>query len=172
MDHKTYKLRLIFLLPLAIIVICLFLLTLAAIFSPSSTSERVILPLMFFLSLVFFAENATRKVTPGEQGLWFVKFFRPKELLWSDITHVAGLSLRGKAYILLTTVKGFFFISDNLNSFSELSSRIVSGVGRDKVEQEVIDQIDRPRRFLFSLLFTWTAAFLVILLALLRFIHL
>ncbi|MDI6725744.1 MAG: hypothetical protein QMD32_02185 [Smithellaceae bacterium] len=172
MDHKTFKIRLIFLLPLAIIVTCLFFLTMLAIFSPSSRSERVILPIIFLLGSVFFGERATRRVALGEQGLSLVKFFRRKELLWTDITHVAGLSLRNKAYLLLTTVKGFFVISDNLGNFSELSSQIVYRVGRDKVEQEVIDLIDHPSRFLFPLLFTWTAAVLVILMALLRFIHL
>lgn len=172
MDHQTYKIRLIFLLPLAIIVACLFLLTMVALFSPSTASEIVILPIMFFLSLIFFSENVTRKVAPGEQGIGFVKFFRRKELLWSDITHVAGLTLRGRPYLLLTTIKGFFFLSDNLGNFSELSSRIVSRVGREKVEQEVIDQLDRPGRFLFPLLFAWAAAALVFLLTLLRLIHL
>lgn len=172
MLQRTYKIRVASILPWAIIVFCLLLLSLGALFSSSSAVERILLPGLFFITLVFFLENLTRRVSVGETGLRLVKFFRTKDLPWSDINHVAGLNLKNKLYLLLTTNRGFFFLSNNIERFPELSADIISGVGKERVEPEVLEQLNRPGRFLWSLLYFWGASLLVILLTFFRLTHL
>ncbi len=172
MNQKTYKIRIAITLPLALIALCLLLVSLVALFSSSSAAERILLPGLFVLTLLFSLENLTRTVSVGETGLRLVKFFRTKDLPWNDINHVAGLNLKSKLYLLLTTNRGFFFISNNMERFEDLSSDIISGVGGERVEPEVQALVNRPARFSWPLLYFWGAALLVLLLTFFRLTHL
>ncbi len=172
MNHKTYKIRLALILPLAIIVLCLLALSFIALLSPSSAVERMLLPSLFFVTLIYLLENLTRRVSIGEKGLRFIKFFRARDLSWNDIHHVAGLNLKSKLYLLLTTNKGFFFLSNRMARFAELSADIISGVERDRVEPEALDQLCRPRLFIWPMLYFWGASLLIILLTFFKITHL
>jgi hypothetical protein len=97
-------------------------------------------------------------VQTGDQGIMIRKFMRKKELRWDDITHIGALILRNRVYILLTTVKGFYILSNAYEKFSTLVSNLVGHMDNEKVEEEVRRQIEHPARNMSDIIMTWFTA--------------
>ncbi|MGZ6223144.1 MAG: hypothetical protein ACXWMW_10425 [Syntrophales bacterium] len=86
------------------------------------------------------------------------KFMRKKELRWEDITHIGALILRKRVYLLLTTVKGFYILSNSYEKFSTLVSDLVGRMDSEKVEEEVRRQIEHPAKNMSDIVMTWFTA--------------
>ena len=86
------------------------------------------------------------------------KLLREKGVPWEGITHVGGLCIHKKVYLLLTTVHGFFIISNAYGGFSDLVEEIVSRVDRAKVEEEVRLQAGCSPSGIVHAALAWTAA--------------
>jgi hypothetical protein len=137
MLQHVYTIRRAFLIPLgvdAFLLFCLFALSLS---SQGSTTETLVFAFFFFPSLYLFLECFFRRVTVDEGGIVLRRFWREKRAPWEGITHVGGLSLHKKVYILLTTVNGLFIVSNAYGRFSDLAAKIVSRVDLANVEEEV-----------------------------------
>jgi hypothetical protein len=137
MSQRVYTIRRAFLIPLgvdALLLFCLFALSLS---SPGSMTERLVFAIFFFPSLYLFLECLFRRVTVDERGIALRRLWREKRVSWEEITHIGGLSLHKKVYLLLTTVKGFLIVSNAYGEFSDLAAEIVSHVDLTNVEEEV-----------------------------------
>ena len=97
-------------------------------------------------------------VRTGDQGIMIRKFMRRKELRWEDITHIGALILRNRVYILLTTVKGFYILSNAYDKFSILVGDLASHMDNEKVEEEVRRQIEHPAKNTSDIIMTWFTA--------------
>ena len=73
-----------------------------------------------------------------------MKFFRTKEFVWTEITHLDVVNLRNKVYFLLTTTKGFYFFSNLLENHALLIRSLVDKLGNERVETEVKNYLDHP----------------------------
>jgi tetrahydromethanopterin S-methyltransferase subunit F len=71
---------------------------------------------------------------------------------------VGCLSLHKKVYLLLTTVKGIFIVSNAYEEFEALVDAIVGRVGQEKVEEEVRLQSGRSRTGIANIVSAWVAA--------------
>jgi hypothetical protein len=97
-------------------------------------------------------------IQTGDQGLMIRKFMRKKELRWEDITHIGALILRSRAYLLLTTVKGFYILSNAYEKFPHLVADLASHMDNEKVEEEVKRQIEHPAKNMSDIIMTWFTA--------------
>jgi hypothetical protein len=97
-------------------------------------------------------------VRTGDQGIMIRKFMRKKELCWEDITHIGALILRKRVYILLTTVKGFYILSNAYEKFSSLAGDLVAHMDNEKVEEEVRRQMEHPAKNMSDIIMTWITA--------------
>jgi hypothetical protein len=86
------------------------------------------------------------------------KFLRNKELRWEDITHIGALILRKRVYLLLTTIKGFYIISNTYEKFSTLVLDVADHMDKEKVEEEVRKQIEHPVKNISDIVMTWFTA--------------
>ncbi len=86
------------------------------------------------------------------------KFMRKKELRWEDITHIGAMVLRNRVYLLLTTVKGFYILSNAYERFSTLVGDLVGHMSAEKVEEDVKRQIEHPARNIADIVMTWIVA--------------
>jgi len=86
------------------------------------------------------------------------KLMRKKELRWEDITHIGALILRKRVYLLLTTVKGFYILSNAYEKFSTLVGDLVGRMDNEKVDEEVKRQMEHPARNLSDIVMTWFTA--------------
>ena len=59
---------------------------------------------------------------------------------WEEITRVGCLTVHRKVYLLLTTVKGLFIVSNAYGEFSKLVEKIVAHVDPQRVEEDVRPQ--------------------------------
>ncbi len=132
MSQHVYTIRRAFLIPLGVDAFLLFCLFVISLLPQGSTTERLVFAIFFFPSLYLFLESLFRRVTVDEGGIAIRRLWREKGIPWEGITHVGGLSLHKKVYILLTTVKGFFIVSNAYGGFSDLAEEIVSHVDLDK----------------------------------------
>jgi hypothetical protein len=158
MSQHVYTIRRAFLIPLGVDAFLLFCLFVISLLPQGSTTERLVFAIFFFPSLYLFLESLFRRVTVDEGGIAIRRLWREKGIPWEGITHVGGLSLHKKVYILLTTVKGFFIVSNAYGGFSDLAEEIVSHVDLTKVEEEVRLQAGRSPSGIAHIVMAWIAA--------------
>lgn len=163
MYQNIYKIRRSFLVSFSIdFFLLLFLLMLSFYQGGSSHLEKIALAVIFIPVFGVFFESLSRKVLTGEQGIMIRKFLRNKELRWEDITHVGALILRKRVYLLLTTVKGFYIISNAYEKFSTLVREVADHMDKEKVEEEVRKQIEHPVKNISDIVMTWFTALILI----------
>ena len=132
MYQNVYRIRRSFLFPFFVDFILLFFLLLLSYFMGGSKLERILLTAIFIPVLYVLFESSFRMVQTGDQGVMIRKFMRKKELRWEDITHIGALILRSRAYLLLTTVKGFYILSNAYEKFSHLVADLASHMDNER----------------------------------------
>jgi hypothetical protein len=161
MYQNVYRIRRSFLVPFFVDFILLFFLLLLSYLQGGSNLERILLTAIFIPVLYVLFESSLRIIQTGDQGIMIRKFMRKKELRWEDITHIGALILRKRVYLLLTTVKGFYILSNAYEKFYALVSDLVSHMDNEKVEEEVKRQMEHPAKNVSDIIMTWfTAMFL------------
>lgn len=165
--QRLYRIRNAFLVPLGLDVALLFSLLLMALLN-GDTAERLVFALFFFPAGYLFLECLRRQVTVAEGGLVIRKLWSEKAVSWDEITHVGGLTLHKKVYLLLTTVKGFFIVSNAFGGFPALAKEIAAHVGSERVEEEVRLQADRSVAGIAPVVSAWVAAAVMIGIILLK----
>jgi hypothetical protein len=173
MSQRVYMIRRAFLISLGVDAFLLFCLFVISMLPQGSAVERLVFTIFFLPVLYLFLECLLRRVTVDEGGIAIRKLWRKKWVAWEGITHVGGLSIHKKVYILLTTVHGFFIVSNAYGGFSALTEEIISHVGSERVEEEVRLQAGRPPSGIVHIALAWiTAAFMagIILIKMLHFI--
>jgi hypothetical protein len=157
MAQHVYTIRKAFLFPLgvdSVLLLCLFVLSLLQ----GSTTERLVFGLFFIPALYMFLECIFRRVTVDEEGIAIRKLWREKRFVWKDINHIGGLNLHKKIYILISTSKGFFIVSNAYGDFTLLTEGIVSRVDPARVEEDVRTQAGRYPSGIAHIVMAWVAA--------------
>ncbi len=155
MATSIYKIGIGLLIPLAIDVFFLFILLSISLFVSGSPTERIVLFIIFIPLLYIFLESISRNVIIENNGIEIKKLFRKKVLDWGDITSVGTVIMQKRAYLLLTTTKGFQTLSNSYENFTALVQNIVDNVDKDKVEEEVQTLIEYPIKKISNLIAAW-----------------
>ncbi|OPY90809.1 MAG: hypothetical protein A4E72_00461 [Syntrophus sp. PtaU1.Bin208] len=171
MGKRVYATRKLFAVSLGVDVLLLCILFALSFLLGGSSLERIVLAVFFIPSIYVFLELWSRKVIVHPQGIRLEKLLRRKELKWSDITNVGVLVLRSRTYLLLTTVKGFFSISNIYENFTNLLQDIAEQVGPDKIEEEVRRQMDFPQVNRFEIIKVWIAALVMLILIIFKLFY-
>jgi hypothetical protein len=155
---RVFKIKKALIIPLAIDAGLVFILLLVSFFRKSSVGEVIFLIiLMISLSLIVL-ECIFREVAISGEGLAIKKLLRRKRLGWGDITDVGALVLRKKAYLVLTTTKGFHIISNAYDDYTALVKGILEHVEAERVEESVKTLIDKPVRKISDIVSAWVGA--------------
>ena len=162
MSRNTHTIRKAFLIPLGVDAFLLLSLLVLSLLPQGSATERLVFTLLFLPCLYLFIESLLRRVTVDETGIRIRKLWREKAVSWDEITHVGCLNLHRKVYVLLTTLKGFFIVSNSLDGFSALVEEIVGRVDPEKVEEEVRLQMGRSLSGVAHIVLAWVAVALMI----------
>ena len=131
-------------IPFSIDVFLLFLLLSISIVMKGPRIEKIVLAAILVPALYVFVESLYRVVKTGDEGILIRKLFRRRELGWRDVTHVGILIVRKKVYLLLTTIKGFYILSNAYEKYSALVGDIVNHLDKEKMEEEVIKHVEHP----------------------------
>jgi hypothetical protein len=137
MSQHVFRIRRAFLIPLGVDAFLLFCLLLISLLLQGAVTERFVFAIFFVPTLYLFLESLFRRVILDETGITIRKLWRGKVVSWGEITHVGCLALHKKVYILLTTVKGLFIVSNAYEGFAGLVDEIVGHVELEKVEEDV-----------------------------------
>ncbi len=166
--QRLHRIRNAFLIPLGLDVVLLCVLFLMALFLNGDTTERLVFALFFFPAGYLFLECLRRQVTLSAEGLVIRKLWSEKAVSWDEVTHVGGLTLHKKVYLLLTTVKGFFILSNVFEGFPALTEAIVAHVSPEQVEEEVRLLAGRTVTRIAPIVSAWIAAVAMIGIILLK----
>lgn len=160
MQNHVYRIRKAFLIPFALTTAFMALLLAASFLYRGTPLERGLLTVLLLPTTFAFREALLRKVVVRNDGFSLHRMFRVKSFVWSDITHIGALSIRSKVYILLTTKKGFYIISNAYEGFSSLIRDFVEHLPSEdiEVEQEAKEQITNPTRNVSDPVAAWIAA--------------
>lgn len=161
MYQNVYRIKKSFLVPFSVDFILLFFLLLLSYFSGGSNLERILLTVIFIPVLYVLFESSFRMIRTGDQGIMIRKLMRKKELRWEDITHIGAMILRNRVYLLLTTVKGFYILSNAYEKFSTLVGDLVGHMDNEKVDEEVKRQMEHPARNMSDIVMTWFTAMIL-----------
>ena len=161
MAQNIFKIKRAFLVPFNAIVVLLFLLFLLSLFR-GQMWEKMVLAVSFASTLLVAIEATRRKIVLTNEGLKIEKFFRIKEFVWTEITHLAVVNLNKKAYFLLTTTKGFYFFSNMFENHALLIRYLVDKLFEEKVEIEVKNYLDHPVERRSLILMCWFVVLIII----------
>lgn len=170
MYRRTYKIKKKLLIALAADIILLLVLLSLSLFFKSQTSERIVVVLITIAALLVFFEAASRKILEGDHGILLRKFFREREILWQDITQVGIVVLRKKVYLLLTTIKGFYIVSNSYENFQLLLRDLAGHVEREKMDDDVLKQIEHPINTASDIAKMWFGAAVLVAIIVLKII--
>lgn len=160
--NSIYRVKKTFLIPFLVAVA--FLLALLALSLQSgATWEKILVAVLFFISLAVLIESYERELTFSESGLSMRKFFRTKNFTWAEITHLGIVVMRNKVYLLLTTTKGIHIFSNMLQDHTRLIRSLADKLGPEKVEPDVTNYLENPIERMSPVVAAWMA--LVILVA-------
>jgi hypothetical protein len=161
MTAQLFKIRQELLIPFGIcagLLVCLLVLSLLI---KGSGLERVLLAVITLITVALFQIARNRKITMTDQGIVVRKFFRTKEIRRDDINHMGCVILRKRVYLLLTTTKGFFILSNAYEDFSALIRSIVGQIGPEKVEEEVRALGESPAKNRADVISLWFAVVVI-----------
>jgi hypothetical protein len=168
MYQKTYKIKKSYLIALSADVILLFLLLALSLFMEGSFIEQVVLTVICIIVLLVFLESVFRKVLTGDRGILIRKYLRERNLLWEDITQVGTVVMRKRVYLLLTTIKGFHILTNAYEEFPALVRDIVDHVDKEKVDEEVRNQVEHPIKKISDVISAWFAAIVLVVIIILK----
>lgn len=137
MPQRSYAIKKAFLIPLGVDAFLLLGLLLISLLLKGDATEKLVFTIFFVPTVVLFLESLYRRVVVTGGGITIRKLGRARTVAWEEITHVGSLTIHKKVYVLLTTVKGFFIVSNAYERFSALVEEIVTHVEGEKVEEEV-----------------------------------
>lgn len=161
MTSKCYRIRKEFLLPLSIDTVLLLLLIVLSFLVPAHPAEKIVFVLLFLPLAYLLLEMASRRTEVRTDGIEMKKLLRRKSLLWGDITNVDTVVLGKKAYVTLSTKKGFYALSNAHEHFPDLVRDIVDRVDKEKIEKRVFDLIEQDIRRRSDIFGAWIAAVLL-----------
>ncbi|MGP8153070.1 MAG: hypothetical protein ACLQBQ_02835 [Smithella sp.] len=161
MEQTIFKIKRAFLEPFTAIVVLLCLLSLFSLFR-GQIGERIVLAVSFAGTLLVVIEATNREIIVTKDGLKIKKFFRTKDLVWPEITHLAIVDLHNKTYFLLTTTKGFYFFSNLFENHALLIRSIMNKLDNEKVEVEVRNYLDHPSERRSLIVICWLIVLIII----------
>ena len=160
--NQIYKIKKSFLIPFLLMVVFLLVLLVFSLAS-GAVWEKVLVALLFVVSLAVAVESYERQFTFSENNLSIRKFFRTKNFTWNEITHLGFVVMRNKVYFLLTTTNGFYILSNMLQDHTQLVRSLADKLGDEKVEPEVKNYLAAPIERKAMVVIIWVV--LVILVA-------
>lgn len=161
--EKTFKIRSGFLVPLAVDVFLVAFLLGFSFFGKPQPVEQIVLTVVLIPLFLVFAELLLRQIETCESGIKIKRFFKKKQLLWTDITEIGAVILRNKVYIVLTTKKGFYVISNSYENFTEMLKYIIDHLDKDKIEEGVSNLVLYPVRKVADIVSAWIAAVILLI---------
>ena len=154
--QNIYKVKKAFVIPFSVIVALLFILFGLSLINGQAW-ERIILAILCLSTMAIGVEAARREILVNEEGLTLKKFFRKKNFIWTEITHLAVVVMKNKAYFLLTTTKGFYIFSNLIENHVALIQFLRDKLGLEKVELEVINYLEHPTSRFSLVVISWFA---------------
>lgn len=165
MTTRIYTINRALVVPLALNAVLLLAVLVLSSVRPGTTAERVLLVAALVPMAVIAVESSLRKIAVGDEGLVVSKFFRQRSLAWTDVTHVGALAVRRKVYLVLTTTRGFYALSNAYGRFGDLARDVLARVDAERVEEgarEILEGAGENRSNLYA---AWIAAALLLVVA-------
>lgn len=156
--NRVFKIKRALLIPLALNACLVFALVLLSFLRKGSAIQIVSLVLLLAILLILVLESIFREVAISGEGLTIRKMLRRRQLGWGDITDVGSLVLRKRAYLVLTTTKGFHIISNAYDDYETLVRGIVDRVESQRVDASVKALIDAPVKKIADVVSAWVGA--------------
>ncbi len=158
MKQRQYTIRKALIFPVGIDAVLLLFLLMISAMGNGSPLETGLFAVFFLPAAYLFLESLLRRVAVDEGGVSIRRLLGEKRLPWESITHVGGLAINKKSYILLTTVIGFFIISSVYDRFPALVDDILAHVESDRVEDEVRALVENIPSMISRVALAWVAA--------------
>ena len=170
MQESAYRARVSFLVPLILDTLLLCVLVLISLFRGTFPAETIILVIILLPLTYLLLESLVRLVSVGETGIRIQKLFRNKTLQWEDITNVDVMIIRKKIYLLLTTTKGFYILTNTFGNFTTLVQDITGHLRDDVVEQRVLEVAERSVVRRADVVAAWIAVAMLAIIIYLKFL--
>jgi hypothetical protein len=158
---QVYKINKTFIAPFIIAVALLFVLLVLCLFS-GQTWEIILLAVLCVITMGVAVEAFEREFVVSEDGLRMKKFFRTKSFSWAEITHLGIVIMRNKVYVLLTTTKGFYVLSNLLQDHTLLIRFLTDKLGDEKVEPEIKNYLEHPIERTSLFIMTWVVLIVIV----------
>ena len=162
MTAQMFRIRKDILIPFALCAGLLACLLLIALLVKGSALERIAVAGITAVTVALFLVARDRSIVATDQGFLIRKYFRTREIHREDISHVGCVILRKRVYLLLTTTRGFFILSNAYAHFPMLVRSLIGQVGPEKVEEEVRALQNSPSENRADVISLWFAVIIIL----------
>lgn len=159
----VYGIRKMFLLPLAIDTALVFVLAITVFLGGGRPVEKGALTVILVVLICLLIDSLFRKTEVGADGIVIKRFMKTRGIAWDEITNIDAMVLRKKAYLLLTSTKGFHVISNNLSDFPGLVSAVFERTDDEKIEPAARKLVTLSVRRMSDIILLWLACGLLLL---------
>lgn len=135
MDHRTHRVKKTLIVPLGVDLFLLVFLLVFTVWTTGAALETGLFAALTLPTAYLFLESISRAAAISEEGITIFKLFGEKKIVWNTITHAGGLTIKNKAYILLTTPHGLYIISNIYDKFNSIAHDIAAHIEPDRMEE-------------------------------------
>lgn len=168
MSTRIYTINRALVVPLALNALLLLAVFVLTFIRQGTAVERFLLLAALIPMAVIALESSLRKVAVSDSGLALTKFFKQRRLDWLHITHVGALAVRKKVYMVLTTTKGFYILSNAYSQFGNLARGVMDHVDAERIEEGAREILDGSTENRTNIHAAWTAAVLLVVIAVMK----
>ncbi len=168
MPTRTYTITRALVLPLALNGLLLLAVFVLTFFRQGTAIERVLLMAAFIPIAVIAVESSLRKIEVSDTGFALSKFFKRRTFNWPDITHVGALAVRKKIYLVLSTTKGFYVLSNAYGQFGALVRDFMDHVEAERVEDGAKEILTASVENRSNIIAAWISAVILMAVAVMK----
>ena len=168
MSPHVYRVRHAFAIPVSLVAALLLILIVLAFTAGAVRAEKIILCALFIPILYLYFDALVREMTLSSDGIRIKKLFGAKEIPWDAVTNADMMLLGRKAYLLLSTTRGFHIVPNSYGDFVSMMQNIAAHLEADKVEERVREFVEMPVSRVSDVITMWCVVLILLVVIVLK----
>jgi predicted nucleic acid-binding Zn ribbon protein len=144
MSPHIYRVRPAFAVAVSFVAALLLILVVLAFAEGAARGEKIILCALFIPILYLYCDALMREMTLSSDGIRVKKLFGTKKIPWDAVTNADMMLLGRKAYLLISTTKGFHIVPNSYGDFASMVGNLAAHLDAEKVETRVREFVEKP----------------------------
>lgn len=167
---QVYRVRPAFAVAVSLVAALLFILIVLSFATKTTGGEKIILCVLFIPILYLYCDALRREMTLSSDGIIIRKLFGTKNIPWNAVTNADMMLLGRKAYLLLSTTKGFHIVPNSYGDFVSMVGNCMAILDAEKVEERVREFVNKPVSRVSDIVTMWLVVLILLVVIVLKIV--